>query len=77
MFVLLYKNTQISPRSAFWGRQGYTMYEREKVYPGIAREGWILYEIPAGADPVEILVRFEVTGGLFTEEYHLWRLEAE
>ena len=53
------------------------MYEREKVYPGIAREGWILYEIPAGADPVEILVRFEVTGGLFTEEYHLWRLEAE
>jgi hypothetical protein len=74
-FDLLYKDTEIGYRYLGGYRgypQQYTEYQQERVYPGIAREGWILYEIPIGADPVEILVRFTTD-----REYHMWRLEAK
>ena len=72
-FVLLYKDTKINRKLLLWeDPQGYTRYQGKKVYPGIGREGWILYEIPVGASPDEIMLRF-TTG----KEYHIWRLEAE
>ena len=73
-FALLYKGTQIT-LGLHWfltGGQGYAAYKKERVYPGVGREGWIQYEIPVGADSAEIMVRF-TTG----KEYHIWRLEAE
>lgn len=75
-FVLLYRGTEITPGVAwlFWGRQGYQTYHSAKVYPGVVRDGWILYQIPLRTYPAEILVRFEATGGLFTEQYHIWSL---
>lgn len=52
------------------------------VYPGVGREGWILYEIPMGAEPADILVRFrhsvEKPRPLpphRVSEYYWWRLE--
>jgi len=52
------------------------------VYPGVGREGWILYEIPMGAEPADILVRFGHSVDKprplpphRVSEYYWWRLE--
>lgn len=53
---MLYKGEEINSLgirgSAFWGDPvGRKMYhDYEKVYPSVAEEGWILFEVPEGID---------------------------
>lgn len=75
-FQLLYKGTEIG-----WHYWPYGMledreqYESASVYPGYGRKGWILYEVPLGADPAEIAVRMEHAVDFWETEYWFWRLE--
>lgn len=42
---ILYKGTTISP-DYFANPVLRTMYERQKIYPGVSKDGWILYQVP-------------------------------
>lgn len=76
-FQLVYKDAEIWSRAAspddretyFVGWLG-----EGCVYPGIGREGWLLYEIPMAAEAVDIRVRFKHSTDHATE-YYWWRLE--
>lgn len=55
--------------------KGRKTYNAESVYPGVSREGWILYELPIAAEADEIVVRLERYRGPAQEsEYTFWRL---
>lgn len=75
-FELLYKGTEIMPHSWPGGMlEDREQYEWASVYPDYGREGWILYEVPLGADPSEITVRMTHTLDFWEHEYWFWRLQ--
>ncbi len=51
-----------------------------EVYPGVVREGWILYTVPEGVDTsqVKIRVTYAKEQGLFKEVYgtKTWSLKS-
>lgn len=73
-FSLLYKGNEIygfTPALL----KGRKTYDAESVYPGVSREGWILYELPIAAEADEIVVRLQRYRGPAEEsEYTFWRL---
>ena len=73
-FELLYKGSEtygFAPALV----KGRKTYDAESVYPGVSREGWILYELPIAAEADEIVVRLQWYGGPGHEsEYSFWRL---
>ena len=74
IFRLLYKGYEISGHTP-GSVKAREMYWAGSVYPGVSREGWILYELPIAAQAHDILVRFEWYRGLGEEsKYTLWRL---
>jgi hypothetical protein len=72
---LLYKGTSPTAHdpSVFWlhgtSKEGYT--GGGEIYPGVVREGWILYTVPEGVDTsqVKIRVTYAKEQGLFKEVY--------
>jgi hypothetical protein len=84
-FRLWYKDDEIYKRMASpVDRETYEVefFGEGCVYPGVGREGWLLYEIPMGAEPTDILVRFShpvdkprPLPPQRVSEYHWWRLE--
>lgn len=72
---LLYKGTNPKAHDPF----SYFLYRTSKkgykgggeVYPGVVREGWILYTVPEGVDTsqVKIRVTYAKEQGLFKEVY--------
>jgi hypothetical protein len=75
-FRLLYKEDEIRGHTPEYVRsKGREMYKAESIYPGVSREGWILYELPIAAQAHDILVRLEWYRSLGEEhEYSFWRL---
>jgi hypothetical protein len=67
--VILYNSQQIEP-TFIMKDEG--KYEGGKVYPGITRNGWVLFEIPSNANANEII--FLVDFGLFTDKIATWDL---
>lgn len=84
-FRLWYKDDEIYKRMASpVDRETYHVgfFGEGCVYPGVGREGWLLYEIPMGAEPADILVRFSHPVDKprpmpphQVSEYYWWRLE--
>jgi hypothetical protein len=71
---LLYKGDEIS-RHTPGSVKGHEVYKAESVYPGVSREGWILYELPIVAQAHDVLVRLEWHHRAWEEpEYSFWRL---
>jgi hypothetical protein len=73
-FELLYKGDEIyhdTPGSV----KGREVYKGESVYPGVGREGWVLYELPDAAQAHDIVVRLEWHHRAWEEpKYSFWRL---
>jgi Domain of unknown function (DUF4352) len=67
--VILYNGQQIDP-TFIMKDEG--KYEGGKVYPGITREGWVVFEIPSNADVNEMI--FLVDFGLFVDKIATWNL---
>jgi hypothetical protein len=75
-FVLIYKGTEIRSNylaGLYNERPGYTQYSGGRAYPGVRKEGWILFELPADARPEEIQVRFNASDTL-RPVYFSWQL---
>lgn len=67
--VILYNGQQIE-RTHIMKDEG--KYEGGKVYTGITRDGWVLFEISSNADINEII--FLVDFGSFTDKIATWNL---
>lgn len=73
-FRLLYKGDEIQYHTT-WYVTGRELYSGGSVYPGVSREGWILYELPDAAQAHDIVVQLEWHHRAWVEpEYSFWRL---
>ncbi len=74
--AILYKEEQIdTDLHAFSDRPGYEFFEREYIYPGVTRSGWIRFTIPLVAQPEDIKVLLDSNArGYFLHGDYIWVL---
>ncbi len=71
-FSLIYEDKQTDSSSIFSPRPGYATYSGGQVFPGVARDGWIRFEVPTQMDAKKSQIVFKPN--LFSGEFFAWSL---